>query len=109
MEKAEVLSKFFASVFNVSSSAYIFPGPQSQRRNWGNEVTPIAGEDKVQNLRNLNVHNSMRPDEVNSRVLKELADEVAKPLSLISEDMEVSPSPQWLKKREISHPFFKKD
>ncbi|XP_027763977.1 uncharacterized protein LOC114070647, partial [Empidonax traillii] len=45
-----------------------------------------SGEDRVQNhLRNLKVHQSMGPDKIHPWVLKELAKEVVKPLSIIFE------------------------
>ncbi|KAK4832332.1 LOW QUALITY PROTEIN: hypothetical protein QYF61_021861 [Mycteria americana] len=50
----------------------------------GKEVPPVVGEDQVQDyLKNLNVHKSMGPNKMDSRLLKELADVVAKQLSVI--------------------------
>ena len=102
-EKAEVLNRQFHSVFTSSSQE-----PPSTFDN--NDMPPIsiAAEGVRSQLQKLNPYKATGPDNISPRVLKELADVLARPLAALFESsLNQATVPEEWKKARVT-PLYKK-
>ena len=77
---------------------------------WGSNIPPTVTEDQVHDhLRNLNIHKSVGPNEMHPRLLRELADVVTKPHSVIFENHGNQMKSLVIGKKATSQPFLRKE
>ena len=83
-EKVEAFNAFFASVFNNNDRPWAAQSPELEDHECGNSDFPFVDTEIVRDqLYQPNVHKPMGPDGIPPRELKEPADVMAGPLSII--------------------------
>ncbi|KAJ7411463.1 hypothetical protein BTVI_50153 [Pitangus sulphuratus] len=83
-DKAEVFNAFFACVFNTDDGPRGSQCPELEDHDCENDQLPVNPE-IVQDLLRMDPYKSMRLDGIHPRILKELADVIAKTPSMIFE------------------------
>ncbi|PKU40069.1 rna-directed dna polymerase from mobile element hypothetical protein [Limosa lapponica baueri] len=74
-----LLLRSYTALPRSKGSSHTAQFAEGKSRDWENEQPPTPEDQVRDHLRNLKMHKSIRPDEINPQVLRELVDEVAKP------------------------------
>jgi len=108
-EKTELLNAFFASVFSSKAGPQESQALEVREEALREDDFALVEEDSVMDrLSDLDVHKSMGPDGMHPRVLRELADVIAEPLSIIFErSWRTGEVPEDWRKASVT-PIFKK-
>lgn len=78
----------FSPLFSSRFSSHTAQVAEDENRDWENEVLPTAGEDGAQECQR-NPKMPMGPGKIHPRVLREMADEAAEPLSILFENIAI--------------------
>lgn len=106
LEKANMLNKFFGSVFTHEQK--LSPNKGRLQAPCKISILQITREAVRKKLEDLNCHKSPGPDEIHPRILKELAEYLSGPLSLIfNKSLESASLPVTWREAEVV-PLFKK-
>ena len=108
LEACEILNKYFASVFTEEGEGELPSFNKfTDTMTMLNDVT-ISTDDMCKTLKSLKVSKSPGPDEIHPRILKELAEELCHPLTLLfNKSLNAGKIPTKWKVAEV-RPIFKK-
>ena len=106
-DQAQLLNKYFGSVFTKSSDQLPDPTPRNPNDPILSDIT-ISSEDVAEVIEHLKEHAAAGPDGIPSRVIKELKEELLAPLTILfTKSIETGKIPDEWREAEVV-PIFKK-